>query len=288
MREFGLQPYINKYKQANGLVDLEKLVNDPTIMLSHHMHENVKKIEVINLPNGLVYYAKPVGSLKQASAEKILSKIYQLNGFISPETTIGEMNGKLYAITNDVLPSHNTERGYIFLKKLCPGGAQNVFPSIYSFGEKSPYYKAFTPRLLRQVAKYYGYALATRNWDANYCNLNFRFMNKVHDQALSIVSIDYEKSLDEGKGYIEIKYVTPFDNKRADIYDLYRQFVEAYKTNSELVDLGYISRSIARGASEIDEVVRKAKDDGFIPDEEYIDDLKRSMDSTANDFEREM
>lgn len=286
MPDFGLMPY-EKYKKENGLFDLEKLLNDPNVYLSHHMHEGIKRLEVINLPNGMVYYAKPVGSLREASAEKVLSKMYQLLGFLSPETTIAEYKGTLYALTNDVLPSHNTERGYIFLRTLCPGGEQYVLPSIYTMGEKSRYYKAFKSPILKQIPTIYGIALGSRNWDMNYCNLNFRFENKVHEQALGLVLIDFGKSHDNGEGMLSIKYTTPFDHKRVSMYELYRQFVDASRTAPELVDLKNISSEMYRGIDSINSIVEESKNDGFVPDAEYVENLKRTMDETARAFERE-
>ena len=286
MTDIGLTTY-EKYRKKTGFLDLEKILTDPNVYLSQHLHDGVKKIEVIHLPNGMVYYAKPVGDVRGASAEVILSKMYQLQGFISPETTLGELDGRIYSITNDVLPSHNTERGYIFLRKLCPGGEQHVLPSIYKYGEKSKYYKSFSPEALKQIPVYYGLSYATRNWDANYCNLNFRFQNKVHDVALGLVSIDYEKSHDPGEGYISIKYTTPFDSKRALIYDFYSQFVQASRDVPDLVNFNNISNAIKKGHSHIDEIVYSSRQSGFVPDQRYVDDLKSSMEVSARAFERE-
>ncbi len=286
MADFGLLPY-EKYRDKSGLFNIEKLLSDPGVFVSHHLHDGVKRLEVINLPNGMVYYAKPVGDYREASAEKILSKMYQLQGFISPETTIGHIGGKLYAMTNDVLPLHNTERGYIFLKKLCPGGEQYVLPSIYKFGEESRYYKAFSKQLLRdQIPHYHGLALATKNWDSNYCNMNFRFHNKVHEKAIGLVSIDYGKSLDEGLGFIELKYVSPFSERRASPLEFYQQFVEASR-NTNLVNLNDISHTIYSGLETVDEIVRSAKEEGAPIDDDYVETLKASMDNTARTFERE-
>lgn len=287
MSDLNLLPYISKYRTKSGALDLEKLLNDPTVIVTQHLHENTKKLEVITLSNGLVYYAKPIGDFRGASAEKILSKLYQLSGFISPETTIAEYNNKIYAVTNDVLPSHNTERGYIFLRGLCPGGEQYVLPDIYKYGSNSNYYKAFTRPSLEQIAKYYGFAVATRNWDANLCNLNFRFTGKTHDVAQGVVSIDYEKSHDPGYGYYEIRYVNPFEPRRVGLFELYRQFVEASKA-TDLVNLKKIANDIEISHAQIDEVVRESKDDGFVPDKQYIEDLKVSMYATVENFEREI
>ena len=71
------------------------------------------------------------------------------------------------------------------------------------------------------------------------------------------------------------------------MYELYRQFVDASRTAPELVDLKNISSEMYRGIDSINSIVEESKNDGFVPDAEYVENLKRTMDETARAFERE-
>lgn len=276
-----IRPFVKKYRNKSGVLDLGRFLRDADILdiKTDCFSHSGKKLTKLALPDGMNFYIKPT-SYKGASAERVVSEIYQKASIIAPDTTIATLDDYYYSITNDVLPTKSTEAGEKFLEQITPGGAQYALPSVFGEGEidlRTLSY--FEPEVLEQIAEHYGLALATRNWDANIGGLGFTLQgNKEH--AARLITLDFEQSL--GKA-CRAGYANPFCPRRLSEARIINYFRNSDKP---FIKKKAISQKIIRGFGQIDEIVRESKEDGFKPSQEYVDELKYSMHNMAEILER--
>ena len=267
-----MQPYIEKYKNQSGLMDAAEFLNsreNANIKQEIFFH-HAKKLTKFILPCGTKFYLKPT-SYRGASAEKIVSEMYQNLGMKAPNTTIAAFDDGYCAITNDIFDDKNIVSGEEFLCKITPAGAQYALPRI--FGEDIPDSRVisyFDDAALKRVAEHYGLALATQNWDANLGGLGF-LLDKNQKRASDIITFDFAGSLQ--KGHL-IEYANPFCARRISYFEMinyYRKLQQKFIGRKDIIE------KVRTGLNRIDEIVTTCKDSGFVPDCDYVARLKTSM-----------
>ncbi len=273
-----LKPLMEKYRDKSGLLDLGAVLNhaDDLGIENITFKSGYKKLSKLVLPNQSKFYVKPT-SYHGASAERIIAEVYQKSGIIAPNTTIANLNGDFYTVTNDVLPTDKTESGEGFLKNITAGGAQYALPRV--FGNETSDLRVmsfFEPEVLEQIAQHYGLALATRNWDANLGGLGFTLQNDEKKHAKGLIAFDFEQSLETP---CHAGYANPFEPCRISMNEIVYYYNNLRKP---FIQKDKIADKIMQGLDNIDEIVRESKDEGFNPDKTYTENLKFAMDETAN------
>lgn len=275
-----LQPYVNKYRDRSGVMNLGGFLRDAEILdvKTDCFPHNGKKLTKLIFPNQMQFYVKPV-TREGAAHERVSAELYKRAGIIVPDTTIAALDDDYYLVTNDVFDSKNTVPGELFLQKITPGGAQYALPRVFGADKIDEQVMAyFTQKTLVQIAKHYGLALATRNWDANIGGLGFT-LQRGKQRANGLIAFDFEKSLEPESVF---GYANPFCTRRLSANKLVNCFKNSDKP---FVKKDEIVRTIVDGIEQVDEIARESADAGFVPSREYLENLKVAMYDTAEKLE---
>lgn len=282
MKNSSIESYIQRYCDKSGMLDLARVLDNADCLGVKTVSylQGHKKLTKLILPDNSKFIIKPT-SPQGASAEKIISHIYKNSGIETPDITIATLDGIYYVVANDILSSKNHVNGKLFLEKITPVGAQYALPEIFGNDKVNKKVTSFfKPYVLKQIAEHYGMALATGNWDANISGLGFVVKNKKNERASGVVALNFEESLSSDYG---IGYANPFSPHRLSRFKV----INFYKnSNKPFINRNEIAKKINKGVEQIDEIVRKCKDEGFVPDEDFTDELKFSMDEMSNIFQR--
>lgn len=276
-----LSPLIEKYRGEAGVLDLDRMLHDKDDLQirTQSVPHNHKKLTKLVLPDGLKFFVKPT-SYQGATAEKVVAEIYRKAGIVTPHTTVATLNQDYCTVTNDIFAAENTEAGESFFKKITPGGAQFVLPKMFCQGVPDHRIMSFfDQKTLKQIALHYGLALATKNWDANIGNLGLIFNHKKHDYATGLVALDFEQCFEPEHWN---GYANPFDVNRMSALKMMYCF-KNYRQS--FIDRDAIAQRIRIVARHIDSIVEESQNDGFQPDKRLVEELKFSMNTTANSLQ---